>query len=245
MYNSYGRKGNFHLLLDYGFAIPKNEWDYFDIDILQDFVDIDPISCERIEMMQRKSPLRTMMMRHGYIAKRRIRLSRYETLNFELLTMERILSMNEDEINHIVTSKVSPGLPVDIKSELLVISKLVEKLQDYLRNTFPTSIAFDEQLLEDVQRSTSETNHMVAAIVYRISIKCLIKENIQALHQLKTILGSIGNNNQQYCESIFDKTQFSVRGWKKCTAYYHQLCALSNTAKKSIYNLESNSSSLS
>ncbi|KAG7387716.1 hypothetical protein PHYBOEH_008155 [Phytophthora boehmeriae] len=32
-FNSYGRRSNFQLLLDYGFALPANEWDYVDMDI--------------------------------------------------------------------------------------------------------------------------------------------------------------------------------------------------------------------
>lgn len=33
VFNSYGRRANFHLLLDYGFALPDNEWDYVDIEL--------------------------------------------------------------------------------------------------------------------------------------------------------------------------------------------------------------------
>ncbi|KAF0743273.1 hypothetical protein Ae201684P_000142 [Aphanomyces euteiches] len=33
VFNSYGRRPNQHLLLDYGFALPQNEWDYVDFDI--------------------------------------------------------------------------------------------------------------------------------------------------------------------------------------------------------------------
>ncbi|TYZ62704.1 hypothetical protein PybrP1_008546 [[Pythium] brassicae (nom. inval.)] len=33
VFNSYGRRSNFHLLLDYGFALRDNEWDYVDIEL--------------------------------------------------------------------------------------------------------------------------------------------------------------------------------------------------------------------
>lgn len=36
VFNSYGRRSNFQLLLDYGFALPDNEWDYVDVEIGKD-----------------------------------------------------------------------------------------------------------------------------------------------------------------------------------------------------------------
>lgn len=36
VFNSYGRRSNFHLLLDYGFALPENEWDYVDVELPKD-----------------------------------------------------------------------------------------------------------------------------------------------------------------------------------------------------------------
>lgn len=36
VFNSYGRRSNFQLLLDYGFALPENEWDYVDIELPKD-----------------------------------------------------------------------------------------------------------------------------------------------------------------------------------------------------------------
>ncbi|KAL3656413.1 hypothetical protein V7S43_018716 [Phytophthora oleae] len=36
VFNSYGRRSNFQLLLDYGFALPDNEWDSVDIEIAKD-----------------------------------------------------------------------------------------------------------------------------------------------------------------------------------------------------------------
>uniref|UniRef100_K3X8I1 SET domain-containing protein n=1 Tax=Globisporangium ultimum (strain ATCC 200006 / CBS 805.95 / DAOM BR144) TaxID=431595 RepID=K3X8I1_GLOUD len=36
VFNSYGRRSNFQLLLDYGFALLENEWDYVDIDLPKD-----------------------------------------------------------------------------------------------------------------------------------------------------------------------------------------------------------------
>ncbi|KAG1685979.1 hypothetical protein DVH05_007580 [Phytophthora capsici] len=36
VFNSYGRRSNFQLLLDYGFALPDNEWDVVDIEIARD-----------------------------------------------------------------------------------------------------------------------------------------------------------------------------------------------------------------
>ncbi|GMF21804.1 unnamed protein product [Phytophthora lilii] len=36
VFNSYGRRSNFQLLLDYGFALTNNEWDYVDVDIGKD-----------------------------------------------------------------------------------------------------------------------------------------------------------------------------------------------------------------
>ncbi|RLN31653.1 hypothetical protein BBJ28_00004606 [Nothophytophthora sp. Chile5] len=36
VFNSYGRRANFQLLLDYGFALPDNEWDYVDVELAKD-----------------------------------------------------------------------------------------------------------------------------------------------------------------------------------------------------------------
>ncbi|KAF4043357.1 SET domain-containing protein [Phytophthora infestans] len=36
VFNSYGRRSNFQLLLDYGFALTDNEWDYVDVEIGKD-----------------------------------------------------------------------------------------------------------------------------------------------------------------------------------------------------------------
>lgn len=36
VFNSYGRRSNFQLLLDYGFALTDNEWDYVDVNIGKD-----------------------------------------------------------------------------------------------------------------------------------------------------------------------------------------------------------------
>ncbi|KAG6620426.1 putative CDP-alcohol phosphatidyltransferase class-I family protein 2 [Phytophthora cinnamomi] len=38
VFNSYGRRPNFQLLLDYGFALTDNEWDYVDVEISKDRV---------------------------------------------------------------------------------------------------------------------------------------------------------------------------------------------------------------
>lgn len=38
VFNSYGRRSNFQLLLDYGFALPENEWDYVDVELPKDAV---------------------------------------------------------------------------------------------------------------------------------------------------------------------------------------------------------------
>lgn len=55
VFNSYGRRSNFQLLLDYGFALVDNEWDYVDIDLPKDAIGRKFPFLRRLQLDRRSS----------------------------------------------------------------------------------------------------------------------------------------------------------------------------------------------
>lgn len=55
VFNSYGRRSNFQLLLDYGFALSENEWDYVDIALPKDAVSKRFPFLRRLQLDRRSS----------------------------------------------------------------------------------------------------------------------------------------------------------------------------------------------
>ena len=85
VFNSYGRRPNFQLLLDYGFALTDNEWDYVDVTIPMDTVRALGPRCgiRKVLRLDRRTQVDTLLPKEAFAhgsALRAPRMPRLEAL---------------------------------------------------------------------------------------------------------------------------------------------------------------------
>jgi len=85
VFNSYGRRPNNNLLLDYGFALKDNEWDFFDLD--NHLPPYDTLSTEHKTALYRSG---SSFHRHTLLPK---------CLCWELLTYFRIVNLTPRQVS--------------------------------------------------------------------------------------------------------------------------------------------------
>jgi hypothetical protein len=143
VFNSYGRRPNFSLLLDYGFALEDNEWDFVDMELPRDTAQI----------LGRRFPFR-----------KRLRLEKETTVD----TLFPLVTFPHDPVNSLQEGDrqeaISPALFGEATSRreaLLWFRRLVVDSLD----RFESTLAEDEVRLVDDRLS----DRLRMAIVYRVS----------------------------------------------------------------------------
>ncbi|KAF0751982.1 hypothetical protein AaE_006198 [Aphanomyces astaci] len=173
VFNSYGRRPNRSivwletLLLDYGFALHANEWDYVDVEIdtMDDF------------LLPKPERRRLFLAAHLMPFPSRLRLSPDTTLD-EVLPYFRCASLAS------ATADTSILSPQDPAVEALALTRLRDQLQAHL-TSFPTTLSQDAALLN--HDSVACANHRTA-LEYRWHRKHIL-QRVQDLAtlQLKAI----------------------------------------------------------
>ncbi|KAF0693924.1 Aste57867_15144 [Aphanomyces stellatus] len=145
VFNSYGRRGNQPLLLDYGFALPKNEWDYVDVDL--------DVTAFKLPKFERR---RLFLSAHLLPFASRVRLSPDTDLN-EVLPYYRCACLGEASST---TSILEPQAP---QVELEALGRLRDQLALHL-SQWPTTLDDDARLLTDTK---NVRGNFRTAVVYR------------------------------------------------------------------------------
>jgi histone-lysine N-methyltransferase SETD3 len=162
VFNSYGRRSNFQLLLDYGFALPDNEWDSVDVEMHKD------------RAGPRGKKLRFM--------KRVLRVDRQSSLD-ELFPPKFLAALADplpDEEQSAAAAKLA---------ELTALCDALEWLRGILEETIAASgtAGDDEQLLRD-----GATARLSAAIVYRTGRRQIVQKVVAQIDgKLETTMRQI------------------------------------------------------
>ena len=226
VFNSYGRRQNDNLLLDYGFAILENEWDQVEIILLLE---------RTVPDFDRK---RTILYTQFGLHHHTILTLQWSKFPFEALAFLRVQSMNLEEINvfqdedaELLLMRHSGGgkqTGDDVSAAMMRIASVRCELQAMrlfidqllgLVSKWPTSVREDEEALEQLSHASSSSNgdtaddhwRAVCAITYRLTRKRIIDAIISKLRALEEHLLSPENSNYdkllQQVVSTFPPTQ--------------------------------------
>ncbi|RLN57133.1 hypothetical protein BBJ29_006436 [Phytophthora kernoviae] len=175
-FNSYGRRSNFQLLLDYGFALPDNEWDYVDIDISKSRA--DSRGNKKCRFMRRV-----------------IRIDWQSSLDelFPPNFLQALANSVPDKEQNTTTSKLS---------ELNTLCDALKWLRDILSETVSRwgAVVEDERLLRE---DTSGRLH--AAIVYRTGRKKIVKNIMAKIDKKLGVTAQHPGSSSQSLEGVADK----------------------------------------
>ncbi|ETN08315.1 hypothetical protein PPTG_12130 [Phytophthora nicotianae INRA-310] len=178
VFNSYGRRSNFQLMLDYGFALTDNEWDYVDVEIDKD------------RAGPRGKKLRFM--------KRVIRIDRQSSL--DELFPPNFLAALTDPLPDEDQSEAAAEF-----SEQTALRDALRWLRDILVETIAQwgTAEHDEQLLqEDV------SDRLCAAITYRTGRRQIVQTVLAQIgRKLEIIRKEIGTNTRSIDEEIVGKLE--------------------------------------
>lgn len=193
VFNSYGRKPNFYLMLDYGFALPDNEWDFIDIDL------------NRKQLVSKHTPAATLLLRQvGIFGKRLFRLTKSQGICHQLLSLERLLASSEEQKQHRVDTKHSLKWPDSLETERKAVESLKQRLEVFLSVEFTTRLEDDLVLPE------------TPAVVYRCSLKRIILQHIQVLSlMLEWIEGRVESRNDLTFLKLDAKAQRTVETYRE------------------------------
>ncbi|KAG3098139.1 hypothetical protein PI124_g16948 [Phytophthora idaei] len=173
VFNSYGRRSNFQLLLDYGFALTDNEWDYVDVEIDKD------------RAGPRGKKLRFM--------KRVIRIDRQSSLdelfppNFLAALADPLPDENQSEAAVEIT-------------ELSALCDALEWLRHILTETIAEwgTTGHDEQLQQE-----GASDRLCAAITYRTGRRQIVQKVLTQIEsKLESIKREIGNGTRPLEQEI-------------------------------------------
>ncbi|KAG7392150.1 hypothetical protein PHYPSEUDO_001873 [Phytophthora pseudosyringae] len=178
VFNSYGRRSNFQLLLDYGFALTDNEWDYVDVEIGRD------------RAGPRGNKLRFM--------KRVIRIDRQSSL--DELFPSSFLAALADPLPDEEQNEAADG-----NSELTALCDALKWLRDILLETIAGwgTAKEDEQLL---QKGASD--RLCAAITYRTGRRQIVHNVLTQIHnKLESTKTRIASSTRPLEEGIIGKLE--------------------------------------
>ena len=186
IFNSYGRRENANLLLDYGFAILDNEWETVLITVRVH--QHEESYFEKAKLLQRLR-LNVVM---------RFNLSRFN-LPLDLITFYRILALSKNELAYVDEEYASINIRglFSIESEIRAITLLIDSLTRLWRQ-YPSSLEDDETKLQNSESSSDfglETQISIeqwqAILAYRVTQKRIISRTITKLKNIRGILSEI------------------------------------------------------
>lgn len=174
VFNSYGRRSNFQLLLDYGFALPENEWDYVDIELPKD----------------------TMAKKFPFL--RRLQLDRRSSLEelFPVSVLGTVAALSPTVAA--AGDGTSSGSSSDADAERVALQTGYE----WLRGVMGTALEKFGSSIHDAELQLSDAElppRRRAALVYRVSrmkiVDHVIRQIDAALDRIKTPAGVVATES--------------------------------------------------
>ena len=211
VFSSYGKLSNRDLLLDYGFAMMNNNYDSFYFRMWnkstgrQGLVTLEDLEASDYKNELHSATLDDFTDLFGL---------KYTRLNCEVFTYFRQL---ED------TDVVLKASPSDIELELRISDKVLELYYGFER-TFTTSIEEDLSRLDKGARGK-----LRYALIYRSSLKRILKKQIDMVNKLKEILEQV-NSGEPLRNHLKSKSLSEVREVYPLKAYLKSLRANLNQA---------------
>ncbi len=176
VFNSYGRRNNDHLLLDYGFSILPNEHDRFHLRVTLPRGD-----SEDPEQARLFAARRNVLSDLGYGAVKTLRIQ------YDKLALDGILFFRVANLEHeIVESRPDASRPLNVETEIRAIAGFTALLAQRL-SSHPTTLEQDEDTLE--KQVWTGANHK-SALQYRISRKRILTRQISLLDSIFAALSS-------------------------------------------------------
>jgi hypothetical protein len=173
-FNSYGRRSNANLLLDYGFALPDNEWDAVELE-----AHIEPHGFGSLPLRTR-----TLILRSG-VSLTRHTVSRGHFC-WELLRFYRIAGWEPAEVEKALAGRVDAYKPLNLAQEITAL-KAMHACLTHAQARLPTSLAHDQALLKrlhagfgagDAKGVEAEVGvdpgRLVSAVTYRMTRKMIL-----------------------------------------------------------------------
>ena len=174
VFNSYGRRPNDHLMLDYGFSLLDNEWERVDLRLVVPPPDPSKNTSDETRIFGIR---RRLLLLNGLNTVRTLKLRRGH-LTFEAIVFFRIANMTEAELvgslgeEDSTTAKVpvsrdDGGIPssgtrgvdvVSLENERKSLAVLLAVLLSLQSDMSATSIELDEQLLLSLSSSSSSSS---------------------------------------------------------------------------------------
>ena len=252
VFNSYGRRPNDNLLLDYGFSMLHNEWDR--VEIIFQLAKNDPNYVSKISLLRD----------NGLPGIKRLRLSR-NGIPLDAMKFLRIVTLTEQELESVEMGKVDKEC-FDLFDNLKFLENELNSIE-LLKNGLlawndqqETSIAYDENELtaltsEDNEEreealltirlnasaSSHKSNgidngfveyahidfwHAQCAIMYRLTRKYIVREQLRKLNLLQEVLEKIKNSDKRI---ETDGVDFQVR--QEFRQSMHKLIAILSEEK--------------
>ena len=176
VFNSYGRRSNSHLMLDYGFCLTDNEWE--SVTFVQRLY-------RPQEVTELYGKLKACLNRAGFNVVRNLKLNR--TTFQKGLMFCRIVNLTEEEADELIKGGDGDGIEKcgtqKIECDVISKSNEVKALHAMLAllNTFDTSaLEEDKKLLE----SEEVEGRLRAAIIYRTERMRIVKRAVDMCEEM-------------------------------------------------------------
>ena len=235
VYNSYGRRHNENLLLDYGFAMLDNEWDHVSISLKLPVSDsYDRKATILLSLGFNPSIMEFKIFGNDYIPHDALKYLRIVALDeIELEYIESCIeNFDNDEItNYKKNINILLQEIVTVKNEMNVLNLLSVELNDMIIRRITTT-EIDETLLKELNRKNSTHDdgnsddndwRINCSIIYSLTRKHIIDSLYCKVLALKFFL-DISFNKQEAHESIdlykicslCNKTHASFDDYARC-----------------------------
>eukprot|EP00941_MAST-03F_sp_MAST-3F-sp1_P005305 g5305.t1 len=182
--NSYGRRSNRFLLLEYGFALPNNEHD--SVSITAKLYTDDALFVQKRSLLSKKYGRRihTDKLFLGCPCK-----VRWNRLCNDLLAFYRVVFIDEKVIRSDRYKKWHTE-PLGLSNEMNAVVASIEVLRDwFVQSTSQTTISEDKEIIKALSDKRDQTSvRLVSAVQYRLSRKNIVKQQIHALKAIQELL---------------------------------------------------------
>jgi hypothetical protein len=162
-FNSYGRRTNDNLMLDYGFCLENNEW--------------EKVSCRLSVSPTDASYKRTKdaLAMNGFSSVKTLKLG-WSLFPTEGMVFFRVVNMSGEEIEAASGEwKTPPGSRfVNLPNELRALSGLLGVMRALNVREWTTTVQEDEELLA----TTPSGSRLFSAVRYRLERKRIVQENV-------------------------------------------------------------------
>jgi len=170
VFNSYGRRTNENLLMEYGFAILHNEWDTVALTV--HLSQEDPLYEEK----------RLIMLKLGTPSTRTFHLQGEKLLE-DAIAFCRLISLDQEELQSIqnITYERIRSIRVSKRNEMAALYLLKEMVL-FKNVDFQTSLQEDEATLAEA--TSKENQRQINALNYRMTKKAIIQKQTQLLESV-------------------------------------------------------------